>query len=254
MPISVKPGWYVDPENNEQLRYWDGENWTSSIAPKEDATETPQKSESNLPVQSNSATISMKKFTLKNEGDGTLFLQFKTKDLNSKEKSNLEKILSNSPAEIKDDIRISYFDYDIQRMFGGNLHTSDRGESFTLKLNQITEYDKDWAGKILEECFEYLLGRDFRSTPVKKNDLTKHSNKLWFTHPFYRDWILVTFAALTLLAWIPALIRVVESGGPYFTAFDIVSGLIDASVYPLFLSVIFLLPAILIRKFIRTNQ
>lgn len=254
MSISVKPGWYVDPENAGQLRYWDGENWTRSTAPKEDATETPQKSEKNSSVQTNSATKSKKKFILKNEGDSAFFLEFKLTDLDSWEKSNLEKILSNSPEKIKDDTRISYFDYGIQRMFGGNLHSPDKGETFTLKLNQISEYEKGEAEKMLKDCFKYLLSPNFNSLPVKKNDVGVQPNNLWFSHPLYKDWILLTFTFLTLLAWIPALIRVVESGGPYFSTYGIFTGLLDALVSPLFLSVIFLLPAILIRKFIRTNQ
>jgi Protein of unknown function (DUF2510) len=32
-PPSPSAGWYVDPHDARQLRYWDGERWSSSTAP-----------------------------------------------------------------------------------------------------------------------------------------------------------------------------------------------------------------------------
>ena len=74
--------------------------------------------------------------------------------------------------------------------------------------------------------------------------------KKWFLSPIYKDWIIIVFIVLTMLAWLPRLYFVLESGGPFFTPFDIVSGLIDALTYPFSLTLIFLLPALIIRKII----
>lgn len=70
----------------------------------------------------------------------------------------------------------------------------------------------------------------------------------WFTPPIYKDWIPIAWFALTVLAWLPAIYRVLVSGGPFFTAPSIFSGLIDGAVYPLTLFFIFVLPMSLIRK------
>jgi hypothetical protein len=76
------------------------------------------------------------------------------------------------------------------------------------------------------------------------------TRKAWFVRPLYKDWIIVVFVFLTILAWIAPLYYVIEAGGPFFTPFDIVSGLIDALTYPFSLTLIFLLPATIIRKVI----
>jgi hypothetical protein len=70
----------------------------------------------------------------------------------------------------------------------------------------------------------------------------------WFTPPIYKDWIPIAWFALTVLAWLPAIYRVLASGGPFFTASSIFSGLIDGAVYPFTLLFIFVLPMSLIRK------
>lgn len=46
MSVEVNPGWYVDPENSQQFRYWDGNKWTDAVAPnnsnaEESVTENP---------------------------------------------------------------------------------------------------------------------------------------------------------------------------------------------------------------------
>lgn len=41
MNYSMQPGWYPDPNNTAQLRWWDGTAWTDNVAPKQQTPESP---------------------------------------------------------------------------------------------------------------------------------------------------------------------------------------------------------------------
>ena len=38
---AVRPGWYVDPSDVRQLRWWDGTTWTPHVAPRQPTTGPP---------------------------------------------------------------------------------------------------------------------------------------------------------------------------------------------------------------------
>ena len=68
-----------------------------------------------------------------------------------------------------------------------------------------------------------------------------------FKKPLIKDWLIWLWLLNLSIFWIAALARVISSGGPVFTLFDIVSGTIDA-IFQLLVSLTPIAPLLIIRK------
>jgi len=243
MSSDVQPGWYQNPDGSNSKRYWDGNQWTNAVADN-DIKKPLEDSDNTLRVKSNFEE------NIKVKENNDFFLI--PLHASSKLKIELEKLHPNFKKNFdikfeKDSELIeSYFDYSYQKFRQFRLYYFDKNTVIAELLaqgrgNNVQREDLVKLYKLLTE------NKNVTSTHSASQGKIGTGN--WFQNPLYKDWILITWVALTVLAWLPAAYRVVVSGGPFFTAGSILSGTIDALVYPVTLMIIFLIPILVIRKF-----
>lgn len=71
MNIEISPGWYVDPEDSSQYRYWNGNEWTGSTAKND--TQKPVKESDDIFLVNSNLETSEEKQTKKLSSQATLF-------------------------------------------------------------------------------------------------------------------------------------------------------------------------------------
>ena len=266
MSIEISPGWYVDPEDSSQYRYWNGNEWTGSTA-KNDKPVEEQVGNSSSPPTNEEALLEKKADVTKeliqsvSLYNGRLSFEININELDTTSKYFLNSNLGHSNRDINFIYRNKYFDYKLQRSLDYKVKFKQLSDSvleieINLGENVVSQNYVTRSNNELYDYKEICKNLLFKLTN-HPNAINKHIKKLqstnlnigkWLNSPIYKDWIGISWLALTVLAWLPAAYRVVDSGGPFFTAPDIISGLIDGAVYPLSLFILFVIPVLVIRK------
>jgi len=247
MSRDVQPGWYQNPDGSNSKRYWDGGQWTNAVA--DDVPEKPHQQVGGLLKIQPNLVDNLK---VKENDDIFLIPLYESSKLKLELKILHPKYKNNFINRFEKDSELieSYFDY-------------SKGKYRKFKLSY---YDKN---TVIAELLPFAFIADGKGNEFEREDLFKLYKLLtenknltsilyskqkrvgigkWFTKPIYRDWVGIAWLILTFLAWIPAFYRVLISGGPFFTARSIFSGLTDGAVYPVTLFIFFVPPALLTRK------
>jgi len=255
MTIKIPPGWYVDPDNSSQFRYWNGEKWTESIAKDLEIDQKQDRQSSSKDYEEKVVDVGNNKngkkpIELKLVDNNKLIFEIDSRELADTSRYFLNSNLDHLNKNIDFIFQNEYFDYTLQKFLYYVVkfkQASDSIYEISIKVEKNTAIDN--YSVVCDNLFFKLthspnaINKDLDFERVKHFRFGK-----WFDSPIYKDWIGISWLALTVLAWLPAAYRVVDSGGPFFTAPDIISGLIDGAVYPLSLFILFVIPVLVIRK------